>query len=357
MRLWSIATLLSLCAGLLWVGIANAQPPGPGQPPPGVQPPGAAKPPAAQPKQPPPLMRPDAERGLPPGHPPITTPPGQPGQPGKQPGDREMLDRLRQLKERAQDRARQVEGKPAEQRFPRDEHGHCLGQGPNDRPPDINLLHGWLGSNNEEAVQPPKPKGSWEWWQWRLTPYPFRYQNKSDACDPRNQPVPLVANVVNLGVLVFFLVRFGRKPLRESLEKRRARIMAEVDRAREIMKSAKTRLMRYEDELDHLDDKLTALRAQYQLEGEAEERRLLVELAETRERMLADAEFRIAQESKQARDDLSREALDSALGAAEELLQSSISTADHQRLCDEYLEHIGTALRAKPVFGGRGGAT
>lgn len=347
MKLWAITVVILLCAG-----VANAQQPG-AQP--GVQPPGV-QPPAAQPKQPPPIMRPDAERGLPPGHPPITAP--TPGQPGKQPGgEREMLDRLRQLKERAQDRAKLIEGKPgAEPRFPRDEHGHCLGQGPNDRPPDINLLHGWLGVNNESAEPPPKPKGSVEWWKWRVTPYPFRYENKSDECDPRNQPVPLVANVVNLAVLVFLLVRFGRKPMREALEKRRARIMSEVDRAREIMKSAKTRLMRYEDELDHLDDKLAALRQQYLQEGETEEKRLLVELDETRERMLGDAEFRIAQESKQARDELSREALDSALAAAEELLQSSISTEDHQRLCDEYLEQIGTALRAKPVFG-RGGAT
>jgi F0F1-type ATP synthase membrane subunit b/b' len=83
----------------------------------------------------------------------------------------------------------------------------------------------------------------------------------------------------------------------------------------------------------------------------AEEKRMTGELEENRERMLADADFRISQESKQARDELSREALESALDAAEKLLETSVTPADHERLCEQYLEEVAAALRLKPVAG------
>jgi F-type H+-transporting ATPase subunit b len=193
-----------------------------------------------------------------------------------------------------------------------------------------------------------------EWWKWRLTPHPWRYQNHGDHCDPRNQPVPLFANVLNLGVLIFLLVRFGRKPLGESLDKRKSRIMAEVERAREIQKSAQTRLKRYEDELDHLDERLASLRANYALEGESEEKRLLEDMRETRDRLLADAEFRVQQESKQARDEMSRRALEEALSAAERLLETTVSAADHERMAEDYLDQIAETLAAHRSEG-RGG--
>src|SRR5690606_6493450 len=115
-------------------------------------------------------------------------------------------------------------------------HGHCLGDGVDDRPKDINLFHGWFGVNNEAAAEPP-PKGGgddwwgkdWfgnkDWWAWRLTPYPYRYENHDDHCDPRNQPVPLLANVVNIGILLFLLVRFGKRPINEALSNRKKSIM------------------------------------------------------------------------------------------------------------------------------------
>ena len=95
------------------------------------------------------------------------------------------------------------------------------------------------------------------------------------------------------------------------------------------------------------DEKLQTLRDQFAAEGEREETRAREDAAEARDRMLADAEFRITQEGKTARDELSREALEAALAAAETLLTSTVSAADHDRLAEEYLEQIGPALKAQ----------
>ena len=138
--------------------------------------------------------------------------------------------------------------------------GACPGHGPTDQPPVVNLLQGWFGVWNKHAVPPPDGArvGSFSWWLWHLTPYPFRYQNPKDECDPRNQPTPLVAPVLNFAVLCFFLWRFGRKPLREALKKRAATIRAQIDHAQEQKQKARERLAEYRGELEHLDDTLVA---------------------------------------------------------------------------------------------------
>src|SRR5690606_8461918 len=139
------------------------------------------------------------------GHPPVD--------PKMDPKRREQLKQLleQRQRQRGQQAPQGAAPTPVEHKkpkAPRDEHGHCLGQGPDDRPQDINLFHGWLGSKHElggegdawaKAITPPSPKGSKEWWYWRLTPSPYRYDNHDDHCDRANQPIPLIANIINLG--------------------------------------------------------------------------------------------------------------------------------------------------------------
>lgn len=238
---------------------------------------------------------------------------------------------------------------------------HCPGHGPEDRPPAINLFHGWLGVDNEAA--PPMPEGvragglpwkNWDWWSWRLTPYPWRYENDKDHCDPRNEPTPLIAPILNFAVLAFILFRLGRKPLREALKKRKVTIMREIDQAREIKDKAQDRLDRYESDLDHLDEKLAALREQYAAEAAEEKKTVVQEASEARDRMMADADFRVQQEGRAARDQLSLQAMEDALAAAEALVKERVTQADHDRLAEEYLHQIGPVLKEHGIAPGKG---
>ena len=354
------AIMVGLLLLAVWQ-IAIAQPPAAKQPaakqPAAKQP--AAKPPAKAPGNKPPLQKanPKAKAPkLPPGHPPINPK-------RRDPARMEQIRKLLEQQKRAQGKQGAPPAKRKKPKAPRDEHGHCLGQGPDDRPKDINLFHGWLGSKEElggaedsaweKAIRAPEPKGGRDWWIWRLTPYPYRYDNHDDHCDRANQPVPLLANIVNLGALLFILVRFGRKPLAEALKNRKRTIMTDFDKAAEIKSSARERLDDYRDQLDHLDDKLESLRAQYVAEGENEEARVRREATERLERMLADADFRVSQEGKTARDDLSREALEEALAAAEKMVIASVGPADQARIAEEYLDQVGDALKSATRDGGQ----
>jgi F-type H+-transporting ATPase subunit b len=236
--------------------------------------------------------------------------------------------------------------------------GSSAGHGPTDKPPVVNLVQGWLGVSNERAAPPPAGArvGSLDWWLWHLTPYPFRYQNPKDKYDPRNQPVPLIAPVFNFGVLCFLLWRFGRKPVRDALRQRAAAIQAQIENARLEKRRARARLREHRHELDHLGDTLDELRARYSAEAEAERQALERQAELARDRLLEDATFRVAQEARAARDVLSRQAMEQAVGAAEAMLARCITPQDHDRLGEEYLRTVRAALVAERL-GSNAGAT
>jgi len=203
----SVLLVATLAAVFLLVPAASSQPAAPPKAPPKatgrVAPPrpggGKAADAKAKSKQP---KGPPRADGLPNWHPPVQPPPRR--QPPRRPrpgaNTRKLLDPLQPkgLPGAA------TQGLKKKFKYPRDEHGFCQGRGIDDRPPDVNLMHGWLGIDNEKAEPRPRieraPSGEttsdylsrvWPYWKWRLVPYPYRYENHDDKCDPRNQPIPL----------------------------------------------------------------------------------------------------------------------------------------------------------------------
>jgi F-type H+-transporting ATPase subunit b len=185
-----------------------------------------------------------------------------------------------------------------------------------DPPHHINWHHGFIGVNNEAAEQ-----GG-------LSHILWRYNNPNNPCDPKNEPPPFLANILNFGVLAFLLYRFGRKPLAEALAKRKQAIMSEIDKATELNQQAEARLKEYQNKLKRLEETLAALKAEHVAQAEIERKNLLIELEERRARMRRDAEFRVEQELKAARVELLQEAL-----------------------ADEYLRSIPVALGSSTLAG------
>ncbi len=172
----------------------------------------------------------------------------------------------------------------------------------------------------------------------------FRYDNPKNPCDPKNMAPPYLASLLNFGVLVFILYRFGRKPLTEGLLQRKQAIMAEIETATKLKDEAETRLDEYEEKLENIEQKIREVRAEYAAQAEAEKTHVLAEVEERRVRMRRDAEFRVEQERKTMREELLHEAVVAATAAAEALIHKQISGADHDRMATDYLASVGAAL-------------
>ncbi|WP_437278967.1 F0F1 ATP synthase subunit B [Sorangium sp. So ce375] len=293
---------------------------------------------------------PGSEPALPPGHPPIAQPgAAQPGSPQPMPRSRDMQPGRplgpggRQLPPGHGLRPPGMPGRarptpPAPEPASHGEE-HCPGHGPTDPPPHVNWWHGLIGVNNEAAE-----KGG-------INALLFRYNNEQNPCDPKNEPPPFLASVLNFGLLAFIVVRFGRKPIAEALKKRKQTITQELDNASRLKQEAEERLEEYEDKLTRLEETLAELKAEHAAQAEVEKAHVLAEAEQRRVRMRRDAEFRAEQELKAARAMLLQEAVQNAVAAAEELLRQRVGQQDLDRVNEEYLKAIPAAVSAGATRG------
>lgn len=339
-KLWSAVGAAFVAIGLLAAGASAQQPPSgdkdPAKLPLGdVQPPARPVQPGAQPGQPgqPGQMQPGQQ-----GPRPI---PGQ--RPGMGPGGRMPLPR--------------PQPRPAPE--PVEEKGHaaahhCPGHGPLDSPHAPNWWQGIIGVNNEAVKWSAKPDehGHFHREDPGYSQLLWRYENAKDECDPKNQPPPFLASILNFGLLAFVIFRFGKKPLQEALSARKKTMMAEIDNAQRLKAEAEKRLSDYEDKLQNLDETLEQMKADYAAQSEAERKHVLAEAEERRVRMRRDVEFRLEQELKAAKQLLLAEAVEKAVVAAEEILKKKVSGDDQSRTADEYLKGLATAWKGEAANSG-----
>jgi F-type H+-transporting ATPase subunit b len=193
-------------------------------------------------------------------------------------------------------------------------------------PKPINWWHGWIGK--KEGVEPSL--------LWRAP--------EEDA--------PFLAALLNFAVFAWVIVKFGKKPMQETLVKRKQDILRDIETAQKMRDAAEARLGQYEDKLEHIDQEIERIRKDFREQGERDKKRIQAEAEEKRDRMLKDAQFLIEQEAKQIRTTLLRETVDAAVLAAEQVLRSKITEQDHDRLAEAFLKQIASAKGATTSKGG-----
>lgn len=153
-------------------------------------------------------------------------------------------------------------------------------------------------------------------------------------------PAPFAAQLFNTLLLAALFVKFGRKPLARGLADRRQRILRGIEDAAAMQAEATEQLRVYRSKLDNLDSEIERVRREMRESAETERRRVLEEAAVRRTRLEQEARVLIERELEALRDDLTKETALAALASARVLLEHSVSTDDHRRLCEEYLQKL-----------------
>jgi ATP synthase F0 subunit b len=148
------------------------------------------------------------------------------------------------------------------------------------------------------------------------------------------------AMLLNFAILMGLYYWFGRKPVAEALKNRRAGIAKEIEEATRMRDEAEARAAKYQEKLKNLEAELKDVRESLKAAGEADRDRIVREAEEKAARMEKDAKFLVEQESKQLHAELTRNAVEMALTAAEELLKKRITSADQERLAEDYLSQL-----------------
>jgi F-type H+-transporting ATPase subunit b len=166
-----------------------------------------------------------------------------------------------------------------------------------------------------------------------------------DACqEAPNLILPatdeLVWGSISFAVLMFLLYKYAYPPVKQAMNARTERIRAELQAADAAKSDAQTLLDQYRAQLN--DAKAEAGRIIEEARQAADsikrdqEVRLQAELAELRQRAIADIDSAKAQ----AVSDLRGEVAQLAIGAAETVVQRSLDPATQTQLVEDYINQV-----------------
>lgn len=162
---------------------------------------------------------------------------------------------------------------------------------------------------------------------------------------------PYIAMLINFGILIGGYYLLGRDSVAAGLRNRRDAVAKEIEEAQRMKREAEERAKKYQARLEGLEQEMALAREALVRAGEAERDRIVKDAEAKAERMRKEAEFLVEQEMKQIRLDLWRDAVDAAVGAAEELLKKRVTSADQERLAEEYLADLGTPSKSAGAAG------
>ncbi len=153
----------------------------------------------------------------------------------------------------------------------------------------------------------------------------------------------LLWQIIDFLVVVIVLVVFGRKPLAQFLATRRKNVAEALEEAQRLKADAEAKEKEYRGRLERLNDEIDELRKEMIKAGEAERDRIVADAEAKASRMRKETEFVIDQQMKQLRVDLTREAVEAAITAAQEVLTREAGPADQERLSKLYLERLAAS--------------
>jgi len=162
---------------------------------------------------------------------------------------------------------------------------------------------------------------------------------------PQIHPKSLVLQLVNFGVLLFVLIKFGGPAIGKALAARHEQLKAELAAAAEARAAALARLEQQDKRLAALEQEIIDIRGGIQQEAEAEKARLIALAEERSRRIREETSFALEQQVKEAELRLRHEAGLAAVQLAEQLVRKSLDGRDQQRLVDAFVGDIAPGSR------------
>ncbi|HEX8650420.1 MAG TPA: ATP synthase F0 subunit B [Pyrinomonadaceae bacterium] len=146
---------------------------------------------------------------------------------------------------------------------------------------------------------------------------------------------------VNLGLFVFLLVYFLRRPLGEAFRARREGIRRDLMRAQEERNAALAKLEEVEARLARLDAEVATVREQAKREAEQERERIKRATEEEARKLREQAQREIESAGKAARQELRHYAAEQSVRLAEQMIRRDMRPEDDARLVNLEIEELG----------------
>jgi F-type H+-transporting ATPase subunit b len=147
-----------------------------------------------------------------------------------------------------------------------------------------------------------------------------------------------VWRILNFAILIFILVKFLNKPLKDYLRQRKELIQKSIKEAQEAKEIAMKALAEVEERLKVKDKEIEEIILSAKGSGERERQRLIEEGEKLKVKILEQAKTNIDYELKKAKEAIQSEAADAAIQLAEEKIKAKLTKDDQERLLKESLK-------------------
>lgn len=144
--------------------------------------------------------------------------------------------------------------------------------------------------------------------------------------------------ILNFAILIFILVKFLNKPLKDYLRQRKELIEKSIKEAQEAKEIAMKALAEVEERLKIKDKEIEEIILSAKGSGEREKQRLIEEGEKLKVKILEQAKTNIDYELKKAKEAIQSEAADAAIQLAEEKIKAKLTKDDQERLLKESLK-------------------
>ena len=149
-----------------------------------------------------------------------------------------------------------------------------------------------------------------------------------------------VWKIVNFAILVFALVYFLAKPIKEHLRLRRELIEKSIKEGQEAKALAARALAEVEERLKLKDTEVAAIISSAVESGEREKARLIEEGEKLKVKIIEQAKTNIDFEVKKAKEAIQAEAVDASIKLAEEKIKARMTPQEQERLLKESISLI-----------------
>ncbi len=147
--------------------------------------------------------------------------------------------------------------------------------------------------------------------------------------------------VINFGILVIVLYKFGKKPIQSMLKQRTEMIEKTLKEAREAKELAEKALREVEVRLKEKDKEIQEILSVTKRSSETERENLIEQGDRLKEKILEQAKANIAFELKHAKEAIKAEAAEIAIELAEKKLKEKLTKEEQERLLEESIAKIG----------------
>lgn len=159
---------------------------------------------------------------------------------------------------------------------------------------------------------------------------------------PKGMPVPFLANLINFGVVLGLLFKFAGPKVKTGLSERRTELSRDIEAAAETLAAARERHDAQKAREDKLEEEIAQIKVDYAAQSKSESERITREAKERHDRLVREARQLLQQEGNALKQRLLLQTIETATAEAEATLRSQVTSADQERLANEYLAQLGS---------------